>query len=85
MTGCRYAASDSSVHDDVELDGCPTTQDSAEHAGLSRFRYQRYEKGEGRPGEPANPHLRTLVAIAQALDTTVDAIVPHDLPDLTAR
>lgn len=60
-------------------------EDVASRAGLSRFRYQRYEKGESRPGEPVNPKLRTLVAIAQALDTSVGELMPRELPDLRTR
>ena len=52
---------------------------------MSRYVYQTYETGEGRPGQPANPKLRTLVALAQALETTVGGLLPEDMPDLRLR
>ena len=54
-------------------------------AGLSRYTYQKYEKGESRPGTPANPSLRVLLAIAQALGVTTATLLPEDVPDLAAR
>ncbi len=30
----------------------------AYRAGLTRYTYQKYEKGESRPGHPANPTLQ---------------------------
>ncbi|WKT91190.1 helix-turn-helix transcriptional regulator [Microbacterium maritypicum] len=49
----------------------------AQRAGLSRYVYGKYEKGEGRPGEPVNPKMRTLIALAKALETTVGDLVPN--------
>lgn len=60
-------------------------EEVASRAGMSRYVYQKYEKGEGRPGQPVNPQLRTLIAIAQALDTNVGALLPEDLPDFRLR
>ena len=54
-------------------------------AGLSRYTYQKYEKGESRPGTGANPSLRVLLALAQVLDVGLGEIVPHDAPDLKAH
>jgi len=54
-------------------------------AGMSRYVYQKYERGQGRPGAPVNPQLRTLVALAQALDTTVGDLIPKNMPDFTHR
>lgn len=62
-----------------------TQEDVPSRAGLSRFRDHRYEKGEGRPGEPVNPKLRTLVVIAQALGTDVAALIPSEVQDFTVR
>lgn len=36
----------------------------AYRAGLTRYTYQKYEKGESRPGSPANPTLRTTLALS---------------------
>lgn len=57
----------------------------AYQAGLSRYTYQKLEKGESRPGMPANPTVKTLLAIAQVLDLTLADLLPSDVPDLTAR
>lgn len=60
-------------------------EDVASRAGISRYVYQMYEKGEGRPGRALNPQLRTLISLAQALDTTVGALIPDELPDFRTR
>ncbi|GAB2701613.1 helix-turn-helix domain-containing protein [Microbacterium marinum] len=57
----------------------------AYRANLSRYTYQEFEKGESRPGTPANPSVRSLLAIAQALDTDLAAILPQWTPDLTTH
>ncbi|WP_368874585.1 helix-turn-helix domain-containing protein [Microbacterium sp. GbtcB4] len=49
----------------------------AQRAGLSRYVYGKYEKGEGRPGQPVNPKMRTLIALARALETTVGELIPE--------
>ena len=37
------------------------SQESLAHAaGISTYTYQKFEKGESRPGTPMNPRLRTL-------------------------
>lgn len=56
----------------------------AYRAGLGRYTYQKFEKGESRPGSPANPTLRTLLAVAQVLEIELTDLLPHDQPDLTA-
>ena len=48
----------------------------AHMAGISAFTYQKYEKGESRPGTPMNPRLFTLIALAQSLDLTVADVLP---------
>ena len=54
-------------------------------ANLSRFAYQQLEKGESRPGSPANPSLLNIMAIAQVLDTDMGHLLPSPWPDLRAR
>ena len=54
-------------------------------AGLSRYTYQKYEKGESRPGTPANPSLKVLLTVAQTLSVTLQELLPAELPDLSAR
>lgn len=60
-------------------------EDVAYRAGLTRYTYQKYEKGESRPGSPANPTLRTLLALSQVLGTPLASLVPEDAPDLRTR
>lgn len=57
----------------------------AYRAGLTRYTYQKYEKGESRPGSPANPTLRTLLALSQVLGIAVEVIIPDEAPDLRSR
>ncbi|MFD7870706.1 helix-turn-helix transcriptional regulator [Microbacterium sp. NPDC059771] len=54
-------------------------------AGLTRFTVQRYEAGEGQTGSPANPSLRTVVALSQVLDVPVEELLPANRPDVTIR
>lgn len=57
----------------------------AYRAGLTRYTYQKYEKGESRPGSAANPTLRTLLALSQVLGVPLSGLVPEDPPDLRSR
>ena len=57
----------------------------AYEANLSRYTYQKLEKGESRPGTPANPTVRTLLAVAQVLGVGLAEILPGDAPDLRVR
>lgn len=57
----------------------------AYEANLSRYTYQKLEKGESRPGTPANPTVRTLLAVAQVLGVRLAEILPGDAPDLSVR
>jgi transcriptional regulator with XRE-family HTH domain len=52
----------------------------AHAAGLSTFTYRKLEKGESNPGTPANPRLRTLVALAEVLQIPLAGLLPAD-PD----
>ncbi|RGE19813.1 helix-turn-helix domain-containing protein [Leucobacter sp. wl10] len=51
-------------------------------AGITRYTYQKLERGESSPGSPANPSLRNIMAIAQQLDVTLDELLPKPWPDL---
>lgn len=57
----------------------------AYRANLSRYTYQKYESGLSRPDLPANPSIRSLLAIAQVLGVSLHDLVPMEVPDLTAR
>lgn len=54
-------------------------------ANLSRFSYQQMEKGESRPGSPANPSLLNMMAVAQVLGVSLEQLLPSEWPDLRAR
>ena len=60
-------------------------EDVAYRANLSRFIYRQYEQGESRRGTPANPSLRAVLAIAQALNVNLSELLPDDVPDLRRR
>jgi len=60
-------------------------EDVAYRSGLTRYTYQKYEKGESRPGTPANPTIRTLLALSQVLGVALTDILPADAPDLRLR
>lgn len=60
-------------------------EDVAYRAGLTRYTYQKYEKGESRPGHAANPTLRTLLALSQVLGVSLTDLLPADAPDLRSR
>ena len=47
----------------------------AHRAGISTFTYQKFEKGESRPGTPLNPTLFTLYALADVLQVEVGDLV----------
>ena len=58
----------------------------AHMAGISSYTYQKFEKGESKPGTPMNPRLFTLLALAEALGADLADIVPSnraEWPDLT--
>lgn len=49
---------------------------------MTRYTYQKYEKGESRPGEPMNPTIRTLLALSMVLEVEVADLLPDGDPDL---
>lgn len=54
------------------------SQERAAHAaGISTYTYRKLEKGESNPGTPANPRLRTLVALAEILEVEVADLLPQ--------
>ncbi len=54
-------------------------------AQISRYTYQKYERGLTRPGEPLNPRLRVLLALAQVLGADLQELLPDRAPDLRLR
>lgn len=69
----------------LRLDAALSQEDVAYRSGLTRYTYQKYEKGESAPGRPANPTIRTLLAIAQVLEAPLSQILPRETPDLRLR
>lgn len=52
-------------------------------AGIAAFTYQKFEKGESKPGTPMNPQLLTLLSLTQVLEVSLDELLPDFEPDLT--
>ncbi|WP_315068015.1 helix-turn-helix transcriptional regulator [uncultured Microbacterium sp.] len=77
----RFATSLRAARDRAGL----SQEDVAYRAGLTRYTYQKYEKGESRPGSPVNPTLRNLLALSQVLGLPLDRLLPDAVPDLRSR
>ncbi len=56
----------------------------AHAAGLATFTYRKLEKGESNPGTPANPRLRTLVALSGVLGVPLTELIPEPPSGVTA-
>ncbi|RLP75632.1 XRE family transcriptional regulator [Mycetocola tolaasinivorans] len=54
-------------------------------AGISRYTYQKFEKGESRPGTSANPSLQNVLALCQVLGVPIERLLPSPPPDLSDR
>lgn len=53
------------------------TQEKLAHkAGITRNHYQQLERGFWKPGAPANPSLKQLARLAQALQIEVGVLLP---------
>ena len=52
-------------------------------AGIAGFTYQKFEKGESRPGTPMNPQLLTLVSLSQVLEVPIVDLLPDFQPDIS--
>ena len=57
-----------------------TQERVAYDAGLSRYQYQRMEWGKIGKDTPANPTLKTIMAVAQVLGVTLDELLPQPSP-----
>ncbi len=55
----------------------------AHAAGIAAYTYQKFEKGESKPGTPMNPRLTTLIALSQVLEVDLQQLLPDRLPDMT--
>lgn len=54
----------------------------AHRAGIAGFTYQKFEKGESRPGTPMNPQLLTLISLSRVLEVPLVDLLPDFDPDL---
>ena len=55
------------------------SQESVAHeAGISTYTYQKFEKGESKPGTPMNPRLYTLLALADVFEMDVRELLTFD-------
>jgi transcriptional regulator with XRE-family HTH domain len=52
-------------------------------AGIAQGTYQRLENGESQHDKPANPYLRNIMRVCQALRVDLDDVMPDWWPDLT--
>ena len=56
------------------------TQEYVAYAsGISTYTYQKFEKGESKPGTPLNPRLSTLLALANTFGVDVRELLTFDL------
>ena len=53
-------------------------------AGISAYTYQKFEKGESKPGTPLNPRLSTLMALSEVLRLPISELVPQPWPTTKA-
>ncbi|GAA4168019.1 helix-turn-helix transcriptional regulator [Gryllotalpicola koreensis] len=81
----RYAADLATNLRRLRLARDLSQEEVAYRAGLTRYTYQKYEKGESRPGAAANPTIRSLLALAQVLEAPLSDILPATAPDLRVR
>lgn len=55
------------------------SQESVAHqAGISAYIYQKFEKGESKPGTPMNPRLFTLLSLAEVFGIDVRELLTID-------
>ncbi|MBM6676857.1 helix-turn-helix transcriptional regulator [Olsenella uli] len=50
----------------------------AHRAGLALYTYQKFEKGESKPGTPMNPTYHTLLSLAWVFDLDVSELLDLD-------
>lgn len=55
------------------------SQESVAHrAGIALYTYQKFEKGESKPGTPMNPTYHTLLSLAWVFDLPVTEMLDLD-------
>jgi transcriptional regulator with XRE-family HTH domain len=53
---------------------------TAHLAGIASYTYQKFEKGESRPGSPLNPRLSTLLSLCRVLELRLEDLLPDPPP-----
>jgi transcriptional regulator with XRE-family HTH domain len=62
-------------------EGRGLSQERTAHlAGSASYTYQKFEKGESRPGSPLNPRLSTLIALCRVLELRLEDLLPDPPP-----
>lgn len=52
------------------------SQEAVAHmAGISTYTYQKFEKGESKPGTPMNPRLSTLMALSRVFGVRLNDLL----------
>ncbi|MFL6101382.1 MAG: helix-turn-helix domain-containing protein [Actinomycetales bacterium] len=69
----------------LRVDRGLTQERLAAAADITTYTYRKLEKGESNPGTPANPRLRTLLALAEVLDVNLAELLPPDIPQAIGR
>lgn len=55
------------------------TQEAVAHgAGIAANTYQKYEKGESKPGTPMNPQLYTLLSLSRVFKIELSSLLDFD-------
>lgn len=52
-----------------------TQEQVAYRTGISTYTYQKFEKGESKPGTPMNPRLSTLLSLTQTFEIDVKELL----------
>lgn len=55
-----------------------TQEAVAYRAGVSTYTYQKFEKGESKPGTPMNPRLFTLIALANVFGVSLQELLAFE-------
>lgn len=63
---------------DLRLERGLSQESIAHRANIALYTYQKYEKGESRPGHPLNPTYHTLVSLAWAYDMSIAELLDLD-------
>lgn len=63
---------------DLRLERGMTQEQVADKAGIATFTYQKFEKGESRPGSPMNPELYTLNSLCRVFGIELPELLDLD-------